>query len=117
MIQVGQRKSPRYWGKFTVRKIVRLRKPIECLSEEKGVGLFEPTLVKIEWDRPPSKDRNEFWFPYWITFEGEEKYGQFAPMIGEKALLELLQSAINQSFFSKGFLKHLERTIANKLVG
>ncbi|MEE9520657.1 MAG: tyrosine-type recombinase/integrase, partial [Dehalococcoidales bacterium] len=44
-------------------------------------------------------EENEIWFPYWITWSDisdKERYGQYAPMIGEKALLELLQNAIKQ---------------------
>ena len=91
MIVAGQQKKARYQGRFSVSKVARLKKPVECNCEEVGTALFDPTIVKIQWETPPSEDRNEFWFPYWITIGGKEKYGQFAPMIGEKALLELLQ--------------------------
>ena len=77
--------------------------------------MFNPTLVKIEWEKPPSRDKNEFWFPYWMTIGVKEKYGQYAPMIGEKALLELLQDAIRKDFFSKSFLRSLEETIRTAL--
>ena len=43
-----------------------------------------------------------------MIIDGKRKYGQFAPMIGEKALLELLQDAIRQDFFSEEFLKSLK---------
>ena len=77
---------------------------------------FEPTIVQIEWEKPPSDDKNEFWFPYWMIIGGKEKYAQYAPMIGEKALLELLEDAIKQDFFSKGFLQNLKRAIDDKLL-
>ncbi len=115
MIQVGQEKKAKYWGKYTVSKIARLQQPVECRCEEVGTAFFDPTIVKIHWETPPSDDKNEFWFPYWITIGGKEKYGQFAPMIGEKALLELLENAIEQDFFSKTFLRKLGGLIANKL--
>jgi len=115
MIQVGQKKKAKYWGSFSVSKVARLNKPVECQCEEIGVAFFDPTIVKIYWETPPSKDKHELWFPYWITIGGKEKYGQFAPMIGEKALLELLQNAIEQDFFSKSFLKGLDRAINVKL--
>jgi len=111
MIKVGQKKPTRYWGMRTVTKIARIKKPIECYNPMQGLVLFEPTIVQIEWEKPPSSDKNEFWFPYWITIGDKEKYGRFAPMIGEKALLELLQDAIRQNFFSKSFLRSLEETI------
>jgi len=107
MIQVGQKKKAKYWGGFGVSKVARLKKPVECRCEEIGTALFDPTIVKIRWETPPSEDNNEFWFPYWITIGGREKYGQFAPMIGEQALLELFADAIGQGFFSEGFLQGL----------
>jgi len=117
MIKEGQQKKAKYWGRFTVRKVARLNKPVECYSQEKGTALFNPTLVQIEWESSPSEDKHEFWFPYWITIHGKERYGQYAPMIGEKALLELLQDAIRRDFFSEDFLKRLNRAIVDKLSG
>ena len=115
MIQAGQKKKAKYWGNFSVGKVARLKNPVECKCQEIGTALFDPTIVKIRWEIPPSEDKNEFWFPYWMTIGGREKYGQFAPMIGEEALLELLQDAIEQDFFSKGFLRGLDSAIDVKL--
>jgi hypothetical protein len=116
MIKVGQEKKAKYWGNFTVRKVARLNEPVVCHSKEKGKALFNPTLVQIAWETPPSDDMHEFWFPYWITIGGgKEKYGQFAPMIGENALMELLGEAIKQDFFSKGFLTSLRKAISSTL--
>ena len=117
MIKVGQQKQAKYWGKFSVSKVARVKQPVKCDCEEIGTALFDPTIVKIQWEKSPSEDKNEFWFPYWITIGGKEKYGQFAPMIGEKALLELLKDAIEQGFFSKSFLKGLGKVIISKLGG
>ncbi len=111
MIKVGQEKRARYWGRFTVKRVARLAKPIVCHSAEIGEALFDPCLVKIEWEQSPSDDKHEFWFPYWITVTGKERYGQYAPMIGESALLELLREAIGQNFFSDDFLLRLGRAI------
>jgi len=88
-----------------------LEKPVRCICEEKGEVDFNPTIVKIKWDKKPSEDVNEFWFPYWMTIEGKEKYGQFAPMIGQKALLELICGAIDKGFFDKHFLETLQERI------
>lgn len=82
-----------------------------------GTAFFDPTIVKIHWEIPPSEDKHEFWFPYWITIGGKEKYGQFAPMIGEKALLELLADAIQQGFFSEAFLNSLGEIATRKSGG
>jgi len=92
-----------------------LKKPVECNSQVVGTALFEPTIVKIEWEKSPSDDRHEFWFPYWITIGGKQKYGQFAPMMGERSFLELLQNAIRQGFFSEDFLQRLGQAISEKL--
>jgi len=83
MIKEGQQKEAKYWGKYTVKNVIQLKKPVVCHSSEIGTALFQPTLVRIEWEKSPSNDKREFWFPYWITIEGKEKYGQFAPMMGE----------------------------------
>jgi hypothetical protein len=115
MIREGQQKKAKYWGGFIVKKVARLKKPVECQSHDIGTALFDPTIVKIQWERSPSSDKHEFWFPYWITIGGKEKYGQFAPMIGEGALLELLESAIKQAFFTKSFLLKLRRHIEDAL--
>lgn len=116
MIKSGQKKEAKYWGKFEVKKVVTLSEPVKCYSQEKGHVEFMPTLVKIDWENSPSEDKNEFWFPYWIKIDGKEKYGQFAPMIGKKALRELLQKAIEQDFFDEDFLKKLTVCIKNKLL-
>jgi hypothetical protein len=36
MIKVGQQKKAKYWGKFTVRKVARLKKPVECKCHDIG---------------------------------------------------------------------------------
>ncbi len=115
MIKEGQEKEAGYWGKFVVKKVARLKKPIPRYSDKIGEALFNPTLVKIEWERPPSEEKQEFWFPYWLTTGGKEKYGQYAPMIGEQALLELLEEAIKENFFSDNFLTQLSKVISDKL--
>jgi hypothetical protein len=114
MIKEGQRKKARYWGNYTVKKVVQLTKPVRCQSSEVGEALFNPTLVKIEWEKSPSDDKHEFWFPYWISIKGQEKYGQFAPMMGERSLLELLTNAIGQGLFTKQFLSELGKCIEKK---
>lgn len=118
MIKEGHRSKAADWGKYTAKKVARLNKPVVCHSKVKGKALFNPVIVKLEWDNPPSDDKNEFWFPYWITWadiNDKERYGQYAPMIGEGALLELLEDAIRQDFFSDKFLNGLNRAISSKL--
>ena len=115
MIKVGQQKPTKYWGTRTVKKVARIKEPIECYNPIQGKVYFKPTIVQIEWEKPPSGDSNEFWFPYWMIVDGKEKYGQYAPMIGEKALLELLKDAIGQDFFSRDFLLDLNIIISQKL--
>ncbi|MFC1909299.1 hypothetical protein ACFLXD_05560 [Chloroflexota bacterium] len=117
MIKVGQRSKAKYWGNYSVKKVARPMKPVECHNSEQGVVFFEPTIVQLEWEKPPSEDKHEFWFPYWMTIEGKEKFGQYAPMIGEKTLLELFQDAIGQGFFSEKFLNGLRKAISDKLGG
>lgn len=115
MIHVGDERKAKYWGRFKIRKIARLPEPVRCFSPEIGEASFNPTLTKIEWQVAPSEDKNEFWFPYWISIKGRERYGQFAPMIGEHSLLILLEDAIRQGFFSDCFLDELGKCIADEL--
>jgi len=118
MIKEGYRSKAKDWGYYTVKKVARLQKPVECHSQDKGKALFNPVIVKLEWDIPPSDDKHDIWFPYWITWSDiseKERYGQYAPMLGEKALLELLEDAIRQDFFSKDFLAKLTGIISKKL--
>lgn len=115
MIKVGKNTKAKYWGNFKVEKIVKLQTPVRCFSNEKGQVDFDPTIIKISWDQVPSDDKHDLWFPYWITIDGKEKYGQFAPMIGQKALLELLSNAIDNDFFNDEFLKELNMKITDYL--
>lgn len=117
MIVEGQEKRARYWGKFKVKKVAKLTQPIVCHSAEVGEVEFMPTIVKIEWDNPPSWDKHEFWLPYWVKVRGKERYGQFAPMIGKSALLQLLKEAVRQDFFDKDFLLELAENIKKKIGG
>ena len=115
MIKIGKRSKAKYWGEFEVQDVVTLDSPVKCFSVEKGQVDFNPTIVKLSWDRDPSSDKHDLWFPYWIKIDGKEKYGQFAPMIGQKALLELLSKAIDRGFFQIDFIEGLGRKIAERL--
>ncbi|MGA2678335.1 MAG: hypothetical protein ABSF37_03420 [Sedimentisphaerales bacterium] len=113
MITKGKRTKAKYWGEFIVEKVVTLDNPVKCFSAEKGKVDFNPTIVKISWEQNPSEDKHDLWFPYWITIDGKEKYGQFAPMIGQKAFLQLLSKAIDNDYFDGIFLEELERKISD----
>jgi len=115
MIIEGQRKKARYWGNYRVKKVAKLKSPVLCHSKQVGEVEFMPTIVQLEWEIPPSSDKNESWFPYWVKIGGKEKYGHFAPMIGKNALLQLLDEAIRQDFFDRQFLVDLARSIRTKL--
>jgi hypothetical protein len=118
MIKEGYRSKAKDWGNYTALKVARLKEPVKCLSKDKGKALFNPVITKLQWETPPSEDGHEFWFHYWITWSDisdKERYGQYGPMLGEKALLELLQDAINKDFFSDRFLDNLHKAITQKL--
>ena len=115
MIKVGKRSKAKYWGEFEVTGLVTLDAPVKCFSADKGEVEFNPTIVKLSWEREPSSDKHDIWFPYWITTDGKEKYGQFAPMIGQGALLELLSKAIDAGFFERDFLEGLGAKVAEHL--
>lgn len=116
MLNEGDEREAKYCGKYRVEKMVKLSKQVSCYCGEKGKALFNPVFLKIEWENPPSMDKNEFWFRYWITFEGKKgKYGQFAPIMNENVLLELLEEAIKKDYFNQNFLKTLGKTITEKI--
>ncbi|MGD0277642.1 MAG: hypothetical protein ABSB79_16635 [Syntrophales bacterium] len=115
MIKVGKKTKAKYWGNFTVQKVVQLDNPVKCVSSEKGEVSFNPTIVKISWEQDPSDDKHDLWFPYWIKIDGKEKYGQFAPMIGQKALLELMIKAIDEGYLGEEFLSGLKKKISDRL--
>jgi len=108
MIKPGEWHTVKYWGKFRINKVAELPQPLTFDTPQWGQTSFRPTITEIEW-----QDGNkEFWFPYYIGPSGKEKYGQYAPMMGEKELLALLQEAIRQKFFSIEFLSELVKAIS-----
>ncbi len=111
----GNKKKIKYWGVRTIAKFVELDNPIVCYNKEQGRVYFDPKLVKIKWDKAPSKDKHDLWLTYWLNIGGRNKFGQYGPMIGQKALLELLTKAIKADFFEKNFLKALKENIEEKL--
>jgi hypothetical protein len=115
MIKVGKKTKAKYWGNFTVEKVIKLDSPVKCFSNVKGEVFFNPTIVKISWEQEPSDDKHDLRFPYWISIDGKEKYGQYAPMIGQKTLLKLLSSAIDNDLFDKSFLEKLNGKIMDYL--
>jgi len=116
MIKEGQSKKAKYWGKFTVEKVINLKEPVKCHSNVRGPATFNPALVKIKWETAPRKSQYEFWLPYWIAFgDKKERYGQYSPMMDEEILLELLSGGIQQDFFSREFLIRLSTIIMNQL--
>ncbi len=111
MIKEGELRRTKYWGPYKVLKVVEIDTPEIAESAETGKAIFKYTLAKIRW----SDGKCDFWFPYWVTIKGKERYGQYAPMLSEGSLLNLLQKAINGGFFSKTFLNKLNKTVNNKL--
>lgn len=114
MIKEGYKSKAKYWGNYTVERVVKLDTPVLCHSKDVGAVEFMPTIVQLKWETPPSEDINEFWFPYWVKIKGKEKYGQFAPMLGQHALLELFEKAIREGFFDNQFLSRLKECIERK---
>jgi hypothetical protein len=111
MIKIGKKTNAKYWGEFTVEDVVELQDSVKCYSKVKGDVEFKPTIVKIKWKNDPSDDKHDLWFPYWMVIDGKEKYGQYAPMIGQKAFLELIKKAIERRYFNDSFLTELKINI------
>ncbi len=112
MIKPGTWHRAENWGKFYINKVAELPEPVVFQTEKWGDNTsFRPTIAEIQWENGDK----EFWFPYYIGTIGKERYGQYAPMIGEKELLELLREAIKQEFFSREFLRQLTVAITEAI--
>lgn len=112
MIKVGHKGKARYWGPYEVLKVAQLHKPIPLHSKELGDVFFRPALIQIKWE----DGSKEYWCcPYWIGPTGKERFAQYAAMIPEHVLGELLAEAIDQNFFSKRFLSRLADVIEGRL--
>jgi hypothetical protein len=109
VISPGEWHTARQRGRFLVKKVAELPKPVTSYTDKWGETSFRPVMAEIQW-----KDGNkEFWLPYYIGPLGKEKYGQYAPMIGERELVMLLQEAIQQGLFSKESLQQLGTAVAH----
>ncbi len=75
-----------------------------------GHTVFDPRIIMLENER---SHEPLFWTPYWITVEGRAKYGQFAPIVKEMELSELLTKAIEKGWFSEGFRNNLRRALGS----
>jgi hypothetical protein len=109
VIKAGEKHRTKYYGHFTVKKVAELPEPLVYETKQWGKTVFRPVLAQIEWQ----DGKKEFWLPYWIGPVNKERYGQYAPMMGERELLLLLLEAIKQKFFSKKFLSKLSAQINN----
>jgi len=111
MIKPGEKKEAKYYGYYTIKKVAQLPKPVVYNTKQWGRTAFRPVLAQIEWE----DGKKEYWLPYWIGPEGKERYGQYAPRMGEKELFSLLTEAIKQKFFGKRCLSKLMETIEQYL--
>jgi len=114
MIEEGKRSKAKYWGGFVATKVIKLDTPVVCHSDEVGTVEFSPTIAQIAWDKYPSDDKHDLWFPYWIRIRGKEKYGTVRSYDWTKAPLELLSKAIGQDLFTEEFLLSLRDKINAK---
>jgi len=112
MIKEGEQRKTRYWGEYEVTKVVQLEEPELAYSAVVGEARRKYTFVQIRWK---ADGQYKLWFPYWVTIKGKERYGQYAPMMSEASLLELLDKAIRKEFFSQNFLNQLRKTITDEL--
>jgi len=110
MIEVGHQGRARGLGGYEVLKRVKLEEPEEYYDDE-GKKFFYPVLAQIKWKRTGNI---ELWLTYYRQREGEKPIfaGQFAPIMREGSLVELLSGAINQGFFAPRSLSILQQAIS-----
>lgn len=110
MIEVGHQGRARGLGSYEVLKRVKLEEPEEYYDDE-GKIFFHPILAQIEWKRTGNI---ELWLTYYRQREGKKPIfaGQFAPIVREDSLVELLSGAIDQGFFSRHSLSTLQQAIS-----
>jgi hypothetical protein len=114
--KVGSKVHPRYKGiaEWEVSGMSVLSEPLKYRDPVQGKVSYDPRIVML---KSPQLSK-VLWFAYWIATDrtkGRLKWGQGAPMLEEKVLLELLKDAIILNFFSKSSLKKLQREITKAL--
>lgn len=86
-----------------IKRIAKLRSP---------KGGFEPTIMLVQ-HRNGDK---ELYFPYWKrTRNGKQGFANRPPMFNEEIFLELLTDAVSQGFFTRSFLRKLNRAVGTAL--
>lgn len=87
--------------------------PRTCMwkSDVMGEVVSDPRIYLLESD----SGSRLFWLPYWITFKGKRRYGQFSQIFDQDLFLTLLKQAIANSLFSEEFLQDLKHSINKHL--
>lgn len=110
MIEVGHQGRARGLGGYEVQKRVQLKEPEEYYDDE-GKKFFHPILAQIKWKNTGNV---ELWLTYYRQREGKKPRfaGQFAPIMREDSLVEVLSGAIDQGFFAPHSLSILQQAIS-----
>ncbi len=113
MIQPGETRTMRSWGRFNVLRVAELPEPSVIDTRRWGKISLRPTIAEIEWE----SGAKQLWFPYYMGPVGKERYRQDAPMMSGEEFLALLRESMKQKFFSEAFLDRLEGLIAEARAG
>ncbi len=108
MIQPGETRTMRHWGRFNILRVAELPEPSVIDTRKWGQISFRPTIAEIEWE----SGAKQLWFPHYMGPVGKERYRQDAPMMSGEEFLALLRESMKQRFFSAVFLDRLEGLIA-----
>ena len=108
MIEPGESRVVRPWGRFNVLRVAELPEPSVIETPRWGSISFRPTITEIECEN----GGKQLWFPHYMGAVGRERYRQDAPMMNGEEFLLLLRESMHQRFFSEAFLNRLEGLIA-----
>ncbi len=107
MIQPGESRTMRPWGRFNVLRVAELPEPSVVDTRRWGRISFRPTITEIEWE----SGTKQLWFPQYTGPVGRERYRQDAPIMSGEEFLSLLRESMKQRIFSEAFFDRLEGLI------
>ena len=103
------RKSRRI-GLFYIDKMVSLDKPAVRSRDKDPRGPIEIDprifLTTRKYD-----NEKYMWLPYWITINGQKKFGQSSPIIKEKNFVQLITKSLEEDFFSEESLERIQKSL------
>ena len=85
-----------------------LQPEIKKIAKLRTAQGFEPAIMLVQHQN----GKKDLYFPYWKkTRKGKQGFANRPPMFNESIFLRLLSDAVNQGFFTKNFLRKLNREL------